>query len=73
MCPLFVDTPRGVGGSSALCVWGGRGGVDRPVGIPTSFEEHAKLMFDLQVLAFQTDLTRVITFMPITLNSEAAS
>lgn len=37
--------------------------VDRPTGIPASFEEHAKLMFDLQVLAFQTDLTRVITFM----------
>ena len=30
---------------------------------PTAFEEHAKLMFDLQVLAYQTDLTRVITFM----------
>ena len=37
--------------------------VDRPAGIPASFDEHAKLMFDLQALAFQTDLTRVITFM----------
>jgi uncharacterized protein DUF1552 len=37
--------------------------VDRPAGIPPSFEDHAKLMFDLQALAFQTDLTRVITFM----------
>jgi hypothetical protein len=37
--------------------------IDQPVGIPASFEEHAKLMFDLQVLAYQTDLTRVITFM----------
>jgi hypothetical protein len=37
--------------------------VDQPAGVPTSFEEHAKLMFDLQVLAYQTDLTRVITFM----------
>ena len=34
-----------------------------PLGIPPVFEEHAKLMFDLQVLAFQTDLTRVISFM----------
>lgn len=34
-----------------------------PVGIPESFEEHIKLMFDLQVVAFQTDLTRVSTFM----------
>jgi hypothetical protein len=37
--------------------------VQQPGGIPASFEEHVKLMFDLQVLAYQTDLTRVITFM----------
>ena len=37
--------------------------MERPVGIPPTFEEHVKLMFDLQVLAFQTDLTRVITSM----------
>jgi hypothetical protein len=37
--------------------------IDQPAGIPTTYEEHAKLMFDLQVLAYQTDLTRVITFM----------
>jgi hypothetical protein len=37
--------------------------VDKPGGIPVTFEEHAKLMFDLQVIAFQADLTRVITFM----------
>jgi Protein of unknown function (DUF1552) len=30
-----------------------------PVGVPDSFEEHVKLMFDLQVLAFMTDVTRV--------------
>ena len=35
----------------------------RPGGIPENFEEHAKLMMDLQVLAYQSDLTRVITFM----------
>lgn len=34
---------------------------DRPIGIPDSFEEHAKLMFDLQVLAYQADITRVIS------------
>ena len=34
-----------------------------PLGIPATFDEHAKLMFDLQVLAYQADLTRVITFM----------
>lgn len=35
----------------------------RPDGIPDSFEAHARLMIDLQVLAFQADLTRVVTFM----------
>jgi len=38
--------------------------LDRPAGgFPATFEEYAKLMFDLQVLALQTDMTRVITFM----------
>ena len=37
--------------------------VERPVGTPPTFEAHAKLMFVLQVLAYQTDMTRVITFM----------
>ena len=36
---------------------------DRPAGIPETFEEHAKLMFDLQWLAYQGDVTRVVTFM----------
>ena len=36
--------------------------IERPTGIPP-YEEHVKLMFDLQVLAYQTDMTRVITFM----------
>jgi hypothetical protein len=35
----------------------------KPVGVPVTFEEHAKLMFDLQVVAFQTDSTRIITCM----------
>jgi hypothetical protein len=35
----------------------------RPVGIPESFDEHARLMFDLQALAFQADITRVFTFL----------
>jgi len=37
--------------------------MEQPPGIPSTFGEHAKLMFDLQVLAYQADLTRVITFM----------
>ncbi len=36
--------------------------LDRPVGVPASFAAHAKLMFDLQILAFQADITRVVTF-----------
>ena len=37
--------------------------IDHPAGIPGTYEEHVKLMFDLQVLAYQTDMTRVITMM----------
>ena len=36
---------------------------DQPVGIPDTFEAHSRLMFDLLALAYQTDLTRVGTFM----------
>lgn len=36
---------------------------DKPNGVPADFEEHAALMFDLLVLAWQADLTRVATFM----------
>jgi hypothetical protein len=33
-----------------------------PIGVPDSFEEHVKLMFDLQALAFASDITRVFAF-----------
>jgi hypothetical protein len=36
--------------------------LDRPVGVPESYADHARLMFDLQLLALQGDITRVITF-----------
>jgi hypothetical protein len=36
---------------------------DRPSDIPETFEEHAKLMFDLQVVAYQADITRVMTML----------
>jgi hypothetical protein len=36
--------------------------LDRPVGVPASYGEHARLMFDLQALALQGDVSRVITF-----------
>jgi len=35
--------------------------MQRPAGMVSNYEEHAKLMFDLKILAFQTDMTRVIT------------
>jgi hypothetical protein len=37
--------------------------MERPTNIPDEFEEHAKLMSDLMVIAYQTDMTRVVTFM----------
>jgi len=37
--------------------------VEHPDGIPANWEDHIKLMFDLIVLAYQSDLTRVITLM----------
>lgn len=37
--------------------------VSRPQGIPATFEEHARLQFDLMALAWQADLTRVSTFL----------
>jgi hypothetical protein len=36
--------------------------LERPASVPALWEDHVKLMFDLQVLALQTDITRVITF-----------
>ena len=37
--------------------------MEKPIGIPERFSDYAKLMMDLQVLAFQADVTRVSTFM----------
>src|SRR5216684_2214034 len=37
--------------------------IGQPAGVPSTFADHARLMFDLQLLAYQCDLTRVITFM----------
>jgi hypothetical protein len=36
---------------------------DAPTGIPDTFEEHLQVMYDLQLLAYQADITRVITFL----------
>jgi hypothetical protein len=37
--------------------------IERPAGVPDGFDPHVKLLYDLQLLAYQSDLTRVITFM----------
>ena len=37
--------------------------MERPLGAPSSFVEHATLMYDLQLLAYQIDRTRIVTFM----------
>lgn len=36
--------------------------LDRPLGVPAAYADHARLMFDLQVLAMQGDITRITTF-----------
>lgn len=57
------DIERRIGGAAKLT--GLEQGINfsRPAGVPKEFEEHVKLLFDLLTLAFQTDSTRVITFM----------
>jgi len=37
--------------------------MERPAGVPEEFEDHAKLMTDLMVLAFQADMTRLVSYM----------
>src|SRR5207249_3943983 len=38
---------------------------DAPAGVPDSYSEHVKLLFDLQVLALETDMTRIIWGSPM--------
>jgi hypothetical protein len=40
----------------------GSAGLPKPAGVPQDYAEHIRLMFDLMALAFQADLTRVVTF-----------
>ena len=37
--------------------------IERPAGVPIDYAEHVRMMFDLQVIAFQSDMTRITTFM----------
>jgi hypothetical protein len=62
----YVDTirevERRIQKAEAEAADGNLPDLDRPVGVPALYSDHAKLMFDLQVLAFQADVTRVVTF-----------
>jgi hypothetical protein len=57
------DLERRIQKSSNIDLGAQAADLTRPAGIPESFDEHVRMMVDLQVLAMQTDLTRVGTFM----------
>ena len=59
------DIERGIQVAESKTVSGGGVALDikRPAGIPESYAEHAKIMFDLMYLAYQTDMTRIVSFM----------
>ena len=58
------DVEKRIGGARKLSeTEKGVPGFSRPAGLPEEFGEHAKLLYDLMALAFQTDSTRVISFM----------
>lgn len=63
----YVDSVREVERRIEGVERGGAGGdlpdLVRPAGIPDRFDEHVKLMYELQWLAFRADITRVVTFM----------
>ena len=57
------EIERRIQRAEALSERGEPGGMpDAPAGIPESFSEHARMMFDLQALAFASDITRVFSF-----------
>ena len=63
----YLDNVREIERRIQLVEERNTGGEDRklpgaPPGVPDSFSEHVRLLYDLQVLAFQTDMTRVISF-----------
>ncbi len=56
------EVERRIGKAEAAVAESALPDLERPSGVPASYAEHARLMFDLQVLAMQGDVTRVITF-----------
>jgi hypothetical protein len=57
------EVERRIHAVETLGVDAGLPALERPRGIPSRFDEHVTLMFELQWLAFQADMTRVVTFM----------
>jgi hypothetical protein len=57
------DVERRIQKTGSMDIGAHAADLTRPAGIPESFDEHVRMMIDLQVLAMQTDLTRVSTFM----------
>ena len=56
------DVERRIQQSDAAAAGNELPDLDRPLGVPSSYADHARLMFDLQRLALQGDITRVVTF-----------
>ena len=57
------EVERRIQAVETLGVDTGQPALERPRGIPENFGEHVRLMYELQWLAFQADMTRVVTFM----------
>jgi len=57
------EVERRIQAVETLGVDSGLPALERPRGVPENFGEHVKLMYELQWLAFQADMTRVVTFM----------
>jgi hypothetical protein len=57
------EVERRIQAVETLGVDSGLPALERPRGVPENFGDHVKLMYELQWLAFQADMTRVVTFM----------
>jgi hypothetical protein len=56
------DVERRIQQAEAAAEHGASPDLDRPLGVPAAYADHARLMFDLQLLALQGNITRVVTF-----------
>jgi hypothetical protein len=56
------DVERRIQRAEAAANENPRPDLDRPLGVPAAYADHARLMFDLQLLALQGNITRVVTF-----------